>query len=94
MTSDDFGPFLTYLPTLKSDVICGCSLMCLKLKICIFFFCHCIAANKLENKNHLHTAIHTMDLSTATFFETGPYADPTKSRNPTILGSGDPTSTK
>ena len=31
---------------------------------------------------------------TATFFETGPYADPTKSRNPTILGSGDPTSTQ
>ena len=26
MTSDDFGSFLTYLPTLKSDVICGCSL--------------------------------------------------------------------
>ena len=36
LTSDDFGPFLTYLfskirwsltylPTLKSDVICGCS---------------------------------------------------------------------
>ena len=34
------------------------------------------------------------DSLTATFFETGTYADPTKSRNPTILGLGDPTSTQ
>ena len=31
---------------------------------------------------------------TALFFETGPMPTPTKSRNPTIVGSGDPDSTQ
>ena len=45
---------------------------------------------------------HFIDLSlkchvstlTATFFETGAYGIRTKSQNPTVLGSGDPTSTQ